>query len=381
MQKTERITEDGEIVEVSGGLVPMEGSTAMTTEIARVEFDQQIATAHRFPRSLKKVVDNILSLATLDQQAAEECMYALPRGGKPIVGPSIRLAEIVAGQWGNCRVTARVSEVNRAEKYVEAEGLFHDLETNTAQKATVRRRIVDRSGRLFNDDMIIVTGNAACSIARRNAILAGVPRAVWRKAYEGAEAAVRGDVKTLVERRANAFKMLAAFGVKPEQVFGLLDVKGEEEITLEHMPTLIGIYQSLKSGEKSVEELFDPRKTGSNHQKVANPLDDRAGADEGESDEGDDAPAAEQQKQAKDGDAAPAATSPAAGSAKPAEQAPAAEEQPPESETFVAGREARRKGLALRALPPEFRTPETADRKAEWEAGWKAEDKAQKAAG
>jgi hypothetical protein len=30
--------------------------------------------------------------------------------------------------------------------------------------------------------MIIVTGNAASAIAKRNAILAGVPNAVWRRA-------------------------------------------------------------------------------------------------------------------------------------------------------------------------------------------------------
>src|SRR5487761_2139159 len=120
----------------------------MAVSLARAEIDQQITTAHAFPRSVTRVVKNITSLATMDDDAAAECVYALPRGGKPIKGPSIRLAEIVAGQWGNCRVGARVVHVDRIEKFVEAEGIFHDLETNTATTSRVRRRISDKNGRI-----------------------------------------------------------------------------------------------------------------------------------------------------------------------------------------------------------------------------------------
>jgi len=165
-----------EVVESSAGLPMLDAGVAVA--LARAEIDQQIATAHAFPRSIKRAVDNILSLATLDRATSEECIYALPRGGKSIRGPSVRLAEIVASQWGNCRVAARVVAVDRLEKYVEAEGIFHDLETNMAATARVRRRIVDSKGRLYNEDMILVTGNAACQIAKRNAVLSGVPRGV-----------------------------------------------------------------------------------------------------------------------------------------------------------------------------------------------------------
>ena len=238
--------------------LPVESKLAV--QLARAEVDQQISTAHAYPRNIVRVTRNIMSLATLDEEAAKECIYALPRGGKPITGASIRLAEIIASQWGNCRSGARVVDVNRHEKYLEAEGVFHDLETNTATTKRVKRRIVDSRGRLFNDDMIIMTGNAASSIALRNAILGGVPRAVWRKAEESARAVLAGDIKTLTERRAEAMKAFAAFGVKPEQIFHALDVQGLEEITLEHMPTLLGMHASLKSGEATVEEMFPAEK-------------------------------------------------------------------------------------------------------------------------
>lgn len=231
-------------------------SVSMVQALTRAEIDQQIATAHQFPRSLTRVSRNILSLVTISEKAAGKCMYALPRGGKPITGPSIRLAEIVASQWGNCRIGARVVHVDRAEKFVEAEGIFHDLETNTATTSRVRRRISDKNGRLLSDDMIIVTGNAAAAIAKRNAIFGGVPEAVWGEAYEQAEFTVKGDIKTLPERRGAAMKAMAAFGIKAEQVYALLGVAGERDIGLDQLVVLGGAHAALKSGETTTEELL-----------------------------------------------------------------------------------------------------------------------------
>ena len=128
---------------------------SLAVMLTRAEVDQQVATSRAMPRSIDRAVKNILSLATMDRESAAECIYALPRGGKPIRGPSIRMAEIIASQWGNCRTGARVVHVDRAEKFVEAEGVFHDLETNMATTARVRRRISDKQGRVLTDDMIL----------------------------------------------------------------------------------------------------------------------------------------------------------------------------------------------------------------------------------
>jgi len=214
----------------------------------RAEIDMQIETAKRFPRSIQRATGAILTLSTMDEETAAECNFALPRGGKPILGPSIRLAEIIQQCWGNCRVSARVVNVNTDEKWIEAEGIYHDLETNSATAARVRRRIADRSGRVFNDDMIIVTGNAACSIAKRNAILAGVPKSVWRQAYDAARKVVAVDVQTLTVRREKAVSAFANFGVKPEQVFVSLGVAGNDDITLDHIPILRGMFSAIKNG-------------------------------------------------------------------------------------------------------------------------------------
>lgn len=234
--------------------MPVEGN--LITSLQRAEIDQQISTARAYPRSVERAVVNIATLATLDEETAQECMYVLPRGGKKIEGPSARLAEIISSQWGNCRVAARVVHVDKIEKYIEAEGVFHDLETNTAQTARVRRRISDSNGKLYNEDMIIVTGNAACSIAKRNAVLSGVPKGVWRRAYERAQEVIKGNASTLVAARDKTLEAFVALGISNEAVFKSIGVVGTRDITLNHIGTLRGMYATLKNGEATAEEMF-----------------------------------------------------------------------------------------------------------------------------
>ena len=243
---------EGEVREVALSDV----DSSLAAALAGVEINQQIATARRFPRQLKVVTDRIFNLATLDADSAAENMFVLPRAGKPIAGPSIRFAEILQQSFGNCRAAARVVLVDRIDMFVEAEGVFHDLETNSATSARVRRPIRTSKGHLFTEDMIIVTGNAACSIAKRNAILGGVPKPLWRSAYEAVQQTVRGDMKTLVERRSEAIKSFAQFGVTADQVFQALGVAGAEDVLLEHIPLLRGMYATIKNGEATVEEMF-----------------------------------------------------------------------------------------------------------------------------
>src|SRR5471032_1019018 len=83
-------------------------SMALVSAITKAELDGQITTARAFPRSVKRFINRCTDLATLNEDVAESCMYALPRGGKTIEGPSARFAEILQSSWGNCRAGARV---------------------------------------------------------------------------------------------------------------------------------------------------------------------------------------------------------------------------------------------------------------------------------
>lgn len=247
--------ETGEVMTTA--LASFEAESApLAVRLAKVELDQAISTAKAYPRSLTRVRDNVSALVMLDDETAKECVYALPRGGKPIKGPSVRFAEIVASQYGNCKVGSRVVDVNKFEKYIEAEGVFIDLESGMQRTARIRRKISDKNGRVYNDDMIVVTGNAACAIALREAILKGVPKALWRRAYDEAEGVIAGDIKTLAERREGAIRAFAAWGVTPDQIFASLEIGGMDEIGLDQIATLMAIFKAIKAGEQTVEDYF-----------------------------------------------------------------------------------------------------------------------------
>lgn len=220
----------------------------------RGEIDMQIATAHKYPRSIKRFRDEVQQMVTLNEQVAGECVYALPRDGKTIEGPSARFAEVVASAWGNSRAGARV--VNDQGDFVTAQGVFHDLEKNVAITYEVQRRITNKNGQRFKADMIGVTANAACSIALRNAILKGVPKAFWADMYDAARQCIMGDIKTLANRRADAIAVFQRYGVMPAQIFERLDVSGEEDITLEHLLTLRGLLTAIKEGDTTAELAF-----------------------------------------------------------------------------------------------------------------------------
>ena len=233
----------------------------------RSEIEQQVTTAHKFPRSIKRFRQEALQMVTLNESVAESCIYALPRGNKTIEGPSARFAEVVASAWGNCRAGARV--VSDAGDFITAQGVFYDCERNVGLTYEVQRRITDSKGKRYNADMIGVTGNAASSIALRNAILKGVPKAFWDDMYQAARAVVMGDFSTLANRRADALKALVAFGVTQEQVFAKLGVEGSSDITLDHLVVLRGLITAIKEGDTTPEQAFAPEDGAAKQTKPA----------------------------------------------------------------------------------------------------------------
>lgn len=234
---------------------PITASSGTIALLNASEIDQQITTAHKYPRSVAKFRKSVEEMVTLSEAIAAECIYSLPRDGKVIEGPSARFAEVVASAWGNSRAGARV--VSDEGDFVTAQGVFHDLERNVAITYEVQRRIVNKEGKRFKPDMIGVTANAACSIALRNSILKGIPKAFWVDMYEGAKLMAKGNVATLPNRRAEAFKMFQGYGVTKEQIFAKLAVQGEADIGVDQLLTLRGLLNAIKEGDTTPEQAFD----------------------------------------------------------------------------------------------------------------------------
>jgi len=239
-------------------MVEQVSNTALAT-ITKSELQTAIEIAKTYPRSISRFQREVRDLATMNEDVAEECLYALPRTDREgktvnIEGPSIRMAEIVMSAWGNCRVLTRVLDTEG--DVVVAQGIFMDLERVTVVSKEVSRRITNKFGKRYSTDMITVTSNAAASIAARNAILAGIPKAIWNSAYEDAKKVAVGTLETLEHRRSGAMQFLAGKGVSEARVFAALEVTGLDDIGLEKLATLRGLVSSVKTGESSLSQAF-----------------------------------------------------------------------------------------------------------------------------
>ena len=225
-------------------------------QITRGEVDLQVSTAKRYPRSIERFNQHAMAMAVKNVEVAKSCFYVLPRGGKRLEGPSIRLAEIAAVCWGNLRCDVRILDADAT--MVTAQATAWDLETNVLIRRETKRRITDRSGRRFSDDMIVVTGNAAAAIALRNSILTVIPRAYVLDVMEHCKRVAAGERGTLDQAKAKWMAWFEKQGVSKARVLELLGRTGAEDITIEDIATLQGVSTALSEGETTIDELFAP---------------------------------------------------------------------------------------------------------------------------
>ena len=228
--------------------------------IEKANVDVQVLTAKQFPRNVTRAIQNSIVMATIDPDTAQMMRYALPRGGKPITGPSVHLAKLIVSNWGNIRAEAKVVQITDSQ--VVSRGTCWDLENNVATAIEVRRNIKGKGGQRFSDDMIAVVGNAANSIAFRNAVFSVIPKAVTDKVYRAAQECITGDLSDeakLLQKRTNCLKFFNdEYGITEEEVIKLCGKQTVNQIKAEEIALMLGIYQSLKDGDTTVEEVMEP---------------------------------------------------------------------------------------------------------------------------
>jgi len=227
--------------------------------ISRAEIDVAIATARKFPRQLSAVKQKMLTFATLDQETAESCFYTLPRGGKNIQGPSVRLAEIAVSTFGNLRAGARIlsTTIDGPTPHVVVQAVAMDLENNIQVSIEKRRRITKKKNKeMIDEDDINLAANAGSAIAFRDAVFKVIPMALIKPVYEQAKRVAIGDAKTISDRRARCVETFAKMGISKDRVIAKVDKKTIEEIDLGDVEILIGLYNAIKDGEVQIDEAF-----------------------------------------------------------------------------------------------------------------------------
>jgi len=245
-----RVEKDG-IIEVK--------SVEVLEAINRAEVDIQIATAKKYPRDINEALNKIATYAKMDKETAEDCFYVLRRRGangqeNVIEGLSVRMAEIIAGAWGNIRVQTRIT--GNDGKMITAQAICHDLETNYAVSKEVNRRITDKFGRTYSEDMQVVTGNAASSIAFRNAVLAVIPKAITKKVINEVKQVALGQSIDLEQSRQNIIIYFKKIGVSEEQILSYLDINSINEIDQAKVFELRATANAIKEGTTTVQETF-----------------------------------------------------------------------------------------------------------------------------
>jgi len=199
----------------------------------------------------------VFELATVDKETAEKCWYALPRAGKVIQGPSVRLAEIVASSYGNLRVGTRIVAVD--DKNVTCQAVCYDLENNVAIQTEVKRRITDKYGARYNDDMIVTTANAGSSIALRNAVFKCIPMVLFKSILDKVKKVGMGDERTFAAERDATINKIVKMGAETKQIAALLGKRGTPDLDTDDVVILKGIITAVEDGDTTIEEAFKAR--------------------------------------------------------------------------------------------------------------------------
>lgn len=242
----------------------MENEQALTARgdnaldrVAMSDLDVQVTTAKAYPRQIGNCIRELTDyVETLGTEFAEKLYYVLPHykddDGKPVEGPSVRMAEIAVGVWGNLRVQSRTGAVTANN--VTAEAVVWDLEKNTAVSVEKTRSIVGKKGR-YSENMIQKTALAAQSIARRDAVFQIIPRPVIEKLTARAkDMAASSD--NLAARRVALLAYFTKMGIEEAVVLKHLGCAAVKDITPAKLAEARGIANAIKDGACTAAEAF-----------------------------------------------------------------------------------------------------------------------------
>ena len=240
---------DLQAVENTGEIVPAQGLLNVASLMPQARVNR---------RDSIRSVEEAIAIVTVDEDAAKECFYALPRAGKMIEGPSVGLAETLASTWGNLMVS--IDEVDIGEREITVKGSAIDLQSGMGYQSFARRRIVDKNGKRYNEDMINTTLMAAQKILYRNLVFTLIPRPLVRKVYNAARNVALGDGDTFLVRVDNAFKYWLEQGVEEGTLMRHIGVTKRSQVNLAHLEYLIGISQAVRDGAASIQDVFSRKR-------------------------------------------------------------------------------------------------------------------------
>jgi hypothetical protein len=226
---------------------------------SRAQHEEQAAfvIAKRFPRDDFESYQRIIN-SCKRPFLAEQALYAYPRGGQLVEGPSIRMAEAAAQAWGN--LDCGVREISQKDGVSVAEAYAIDLQTNTRVVKTfhVPHYRDTRKGRKKLTDSRDIYEMVANQGARRlrACILAVIPGDVIEAAVNECRKTLESSDVPIADQLRALLKAFDELGVKKEHIEKRLGHDIDATIPQE-IVTLRSIYKSIKDGMADRSQFFD----------------------------------------------------------------------------------------------------------------------------
>lgn len=220
------------------------------------EVQAQMIIAQQFPRDTETVVRRINN-ACMSVDLAKKAIYSYPRGGISVEGPSIRLAEAIAQNYGNLDFGIVEVENRDGESVVKA--YCTDLETNTRSVkvfSVPHARYSKAKGLTKLTDPRDIYEMVANSGARRlrSCILAVIPGHITENAVNVCKDTLisKYDKPVFIE----ALNKLVEYGATQKMIEGRFG-KNVKSFTPQDAVKVMTIANSIESGMSGITDWFE----------------------------------------------------------------------------------------------------------------------------
>lgn len=235
-----------------------EVATEMAIARQAQEVQAAMIVAKRFPRDEYEAYNRIMKSCER-LSLAERSEYSYPRGGEKVSGPTIRLAEVLARNWGNIDFGIMELEQRAGESTMMA--YAWDLETNTRQTRIFQVKHERKAKGKINQlddprDIYELTANQGARRVRA-CILGIIPGDVVEAAINKChDTLAKGGGATLEDKIRQMISVFDKRGVTKEMLEKYIGCPAEN-FTSDNLRDLLSIFNAIRDGVSKREDYFD----------------------------------------------------------------------------------------------------------------------------